>query len=147
MSDPTTSPAAAGVAPLTLSTALRDEIIAHARDEWPRECCGLLAGPAGAPAHLYRLRNVAPGNKLYEIDPAQLYELEFRELPARGWEVVAIYHSHPSSPAYPSATDVSLAFWPEAYYVICSLAEVDRPDVRAFRIIDEQIHEATIRAE
>lgn len=131
-------------APLVIPAAVRDEIIAHARDEWPRECCGLVAGPSGRPVQVYRLRNVAPGNKLYEIDPQQLYELEFKELPARSWEIGVIYHSHPASRAYPSATDVSLAFWPDAFYVICSLADPERPDLRAFRIADQTIQEATI---
>jgi proteasome lid subunit RPN8/RPN11 len=130
--------------PLVLPAALRDEIVAHARAEWPRECCGLVAGPAGRAAQVYRLRNVAPGHKLYEIDPQQLYDLEFKELPARGWEIGVIYHSHPASRAYPSATDVSLAFWPDAYYVICSLADQANPDLRAFRIAGEQISEAAI---
>ena len=126
---------------------MRDEIVAHARAEAPRECCGLIAGQAGSPVHLYRLENTAPGNALYEIDATQLYDLEFRLLPERGWEVLAIYHSHPSSPAYPSPTDVALAFWPDAYYLICSLVDPAAPDLRAFRIVDSRIAEAPIRGD
>ena len=111
-------------------------IIDHARRETPRECCGIIAGRDGVPIRLYETRNVAPGNRLYEIDPAQLIDLEFRELPARGLELVAIYHSHPESPAYPSATDVELAFWPDAVFLICSLANREQPEIRAFRIRD-----------
>ena len=123
---------------------MRDEIVAHARAEAPRECCGLIAGRAGSPVHLVRLENTAPGHALYEIDAKQLYDLEFRLLPERGWEVLAIYHSHPASPAYPSPTDVALAFWPDAYYLICSLADPAAPELRAFRIVDGQIAEAPI---
>jgi proteasome lid subunit RPN8/RPN11 len=123
---------------------MRDEIIAHARAETPRECCGLIAGRDGDARHLYRLTNVAPGNVFYEIDPRQLYELEFRELPGRGWEVLAVYHSHPASEAYPSKTDVALAFWPEALYLICSLADPDRPVLRAFHIAGGEIVEAEV---
>ena len=79
------------------------------------------------PMRLYQTRNVAAGNRLYEIDPAELIDLEFRELPAQAFEIVAIYHSHPESPAYPSSTDVELAFWPDAVFLICSLADRDRP--------------------
>ena len=93
---------------------------------------------------LYETRNVAAGNRLYEIDPAQLIDLEFRELPARDAEIVAIYHSHPESPAYPSATDVELAFWPDAVFLICSLADRDRPEIRGFRIRDGAIDEVTL---
>jgi len=119
-------------------------IIDHAQREAPRECCGIIAGRDGVPIRLYETHNVAAGNRLYEIDPAQLIDLEFRELPAQGLELVAIYHSHPESPAYPSATDVSLAFWPDAVFLICSLAVHDRPEIRAFRIRDGGIQDVSL---
>jgi proteasome lid subunit RPN8/RPN11 len=116
-------------------------IIAHAIAECPRECCGLLAGSGGEAREMYQLRNLAEGNDFYEIDPVQLLELEFTTLPRAGSTVVAIYHSHPVSEAYPSASDVALAAWPDAAYLICSLAEPAAPVVRGFSIIDEQIKE------
>ena len=120
---------------------MRAAIIDHAMREAPRECCGIIAGRGGMPIQLYETRNVAPGNRLYEIDPAQLIDLEFGEFPKKGLELVAIYHSHPESPAYPSATDVELAFWPDALFLICSLADRDRPEIRGFRIRDDAIDE------
>ena len=95
---------------------------------------------------LYETRNIAAGNRLYEIDPAQLIDLEFHELPEKDLELVAIYHSHPESPAYPSATDVELAFWPDAVFLICSLVDRDRPVIRGFRIRDGAIDEVTLSA-
>jgi proteasome lid subunit RPN8/RPN11 len=71
-------------------------------------------------------------------------ELEFRTLPNRNWEIVAIYHSHPASEAYPSATDVALAAWPEACYLICSLEDPARPVIRGFAIADGAIRERRI---
>lgn len=133
----------AAVETLCLPATLRDEIVAHAQAEAPRECCGLIAGQNGRPTRLYRLTNVEAGNRLYRIDDDELYRVT-RELDERGWDVLAIYHSHPVTPAYPSATDVSLAFWPDAFYVICSLANPDVPDIRAFRIVDEQIKEVKL---
>lgn len=123
---------------------MRAAIIEHAIRDAPRECCGVIAGRDGVLIQVYETPNVAEGNRLYEIDPARLIELEFRELPEQGSEIVAIYHSHPESPAYPSATDVELAFWPEAVYLICSLADRDRPNVRGFRIREESVHEVTL---
>ena len=123
---------------------MRAAIVDHAKREAPRECCGILAGRNGAPMRLYETRNVAAGNRLYEIDPAQLIDLEFRELPAQETEIIAIYHSHPESPAYPSATDVDLAFWPDAVFLICSLADPQRPEVRGFRIRNGGIQEVTL---
>ena len=123
---------------------MRVAIVDHATRDAPRECCGIIAGRAGVPTRLYETRNVAAGNRLYEIDPAQLIDLEFRELPAQDAEIVAIYHSHPESPGYPSPTDVELAFWPDAVFLICSLAQRDRPEIRGFRIRDGAIHEVTL---
>ena len=123
---------------------MRAAIIDHATRDAPRECCGIIAGRGGVPTRLYETHNVAAGNRLYEIDPAQLIDLEFRELPAQGSEIVGIYHSHPESPAYPSATDVELAFWPDAVFLICSLANRERPEVRGFRIRNGAIHEVRI---
>jgi len=127
-----------------LPEQMRMEIVAHAMRDAPRECCGIIAGRDGVPMTLYETRNVAAGNRFYEIDPAQLIDLEFRELPAQDVEIVAIYHSHPESPAYPSATDVELAFWPDAVFLICSLANRDRPEIRGFRIRDGAIHEVRL---
>lgn len=130
--------------PFLLPAAMRDEIVAHARAEAPRECCGLIAGRDGVPERLFRLTNVAPGTTLYEIAPEELYELEFRTLPAAGLDVVAIYHSHPASPPRPSPTDVALAFWPDAVYLICSVADPERPDLRAFRIRDGAVSDVAV---
>jgi proteasome lid subunit RPN8/RPN11 len=126
---------------------MRASIIAHARAEAPRECCGVIAGKDGRPVRLYEARNIAEGNRLYEIDPRQLIELEFHELPSQGTEIIAIYHSHPESPARPSATDIALAFWPDAVYLICSLENSHRPDLRGWRIRDGAVAEIELVAE
>lgn len=128
-----------------LPAAMRDEIVAHARAEAPRECCGVIAGQDGRPIQLYQLINLEPGTTRYRIDDTELYRV-YRELFEQGWEILAIYHSHPASPAYPSPTDVALAFWSEAYYLICSLAEPGSPVIRSFRIVDERICEVEVIA-
>jgi len=128
---------------LHLPRSMREEIIAHARAESPRECCGVIAGQEGQLIQLFRLTNVAPGYTRYEVAPEELYRLE-RDFMEKGWEVAVIYHSHPATRAYPSETDVNLAFWPDAVYLICSLADPEAPDLRAFRIVDGQISEVTI---
>lgn len=126
---------------------MREEIVLHARDEAPRECCGLIAGRGGEPVRLFRLTNRAPGNALYEVDPGELYDLEFRLLPDQGLDVLAIYHSHPASAAYPSKTDQALAFWPDAVYLICSLAEPGAPALRGFRLGGDVVREVEVRVE
>jgi [CysO sulfur-carrier protein]-S-L-cysteine hydrolase len=131
-------------APFGLRDDLREAIVAHARREAPRECCGVLVGTAGRAESAVALTNVAPGNTLYEIDPRELFDLEFRLLPDRGQEIVAVYHSHPASEAWPSATDLALASWPDACYLICSLMDPAAPVVRAFAITDGAARERSI---
>jgi proteasome lid subunit RPN8/RPN11 len=119
---------------------MRDAIVAHARREWPRECCGLLVGAAGAPVELIEITNVYPGEDFYEMEPGELYR-HYLAIEERGQEIVANYHSHPVSPAYPSPRDVAHAGWPEIAYLICSLERPEAPVVRAFRIEDGAIRE------
>lgn len=134
---------------LRLPRALRDRIVDHARADLPRECCGLIGGLpgdldlSGPRIELFPLTNVAPGLDFYEIDANDLFRVT-RELDADGRDIVAIYHSHPTGPARPSETDIELAFWPDAWYLICSLDDPASPDLRAFRIVDGAVREATV---
>lgn len=128
---------------LRLPATMREEIIAHAESELPRECCGLIAGKDGEATRLYRLTNVEAGNRLYRIDDDELYGV-IRELDDREEDILVIYHSHPVTEAYPSRTDVNLAFYPDAFYLICSLQDPERPSLRSFRIVDEQITEVPL---
>jgi proteasome lid subunit RPN8/RPN11 len=129
---------------LILPADMAGEIVAHARAEAPRECCGIIAGRAGRPTRLYRLTNLEPGVDRYLIDDMEIYRV-YREIEDGGDDLLAIYHSHPVSVAYPSPTDVEFAFWPESFYVICSLEHPDAPVIRAFRIVDERITEVGVR--
>lgn len=128
---------------LQLPVPFRDAIYDHARDESPRECCGIIGGKAGKTTKIHRLTNRAEGNRLYLMDDEQLFGV-LKGLDERGEEPMVIYHSHPESPAYPSKTDVEMAFYPDSFYVICSLENPAEPYIRAFTIIDEQIAEAKI---
>ena len=135
---PTSSPET-----FSLPSEMRQRIIEHARREDPRECCGIIGGVAGRATELHELTNLEPGFDRYLIDDAELFRV-YRDLDERGAEIVAIYHSHPISPAYPSATDVALAFWPDAHYLICSLEHPHHPVIRAFRIVDAAIREVAL---
>ena len=126
-----------------LPPEMRARIVAQARAEAPQECCGMIAGPLGRPERLYALTNAAASPTFYQVDDAELFRV-WRDIDERGWEVLAIYHSHPASAAYPSATDIELAAWPDAVYLICSLADSAAPDLRGFRIVDGRITEVEI---
>ncbi len=120
---------------------LIDEMIAHAREDSPNECCGMIGGREGSATTLYRAENAEASSLRYSIDPAEQFRL-MREIEEAGEELVAIYHSHTKSSAYPSQTDVNLAGWPDAVYVIVSLEDPAAPDVRGFWIRDGEISEA-----
>lgn len=110
-----------------------DAMIAHARDEDPNECCGLLVGCDGVVDECIRARNLRASPTEYLVDPADHFEA-IRQARAAGRTIVGAYHSHPRSPAVPSPTDVSEAHYPEFVYVIVSLAAPGTPDVHAYAI-------------
>jgi proteasome lid subunit RPN8/RPN11 len=117
-----------------------DEIIAQAREEAPNECCGVLAGRDGRVEKLFRAVNAEKSPYRYNVDPHELLRI-YRECEASGWDFLAIYHSHTHTEAYPSPTDVRLAAWPDATYIIVSLADPENPVLRAFRIQDGRVSE------
>ena len=125
---------------LTLDRSYVDEMIAHAREDVPNECCGIIAADDGAAKKLYRAVNAEASPYRYNVDPKDLLRI-YHDLDDRGWDVMVIYHSHTHTEAYPSPTDTSLAAWPDAYYVIVSLEDEANPVVRAFRITDGEVAE------
>jgi len=125
---------------LHMTAEQREAIIAHARAEAPLEACGLLAGTGGQVQRLYRLANSEQSPLSYRLDPLQQLRA-FEDMEAQGWELLAIYHSHPASPAYPSPRDVDLAYYPAAVYVIVSLLDPARPVLRGFRIVEGRVSE------
>lgn len=132
-----------GPASVAVSADLIQELVDHARAEEPNEACGLIVGdrPAadgGVARRFVALRNRAASPFRYEIHPDDLLRLTI-ETDDAGEVFWAIVHSHVRSTAYPSPTDVGLAFYPDALYVLVSLAE-DEPALGAFRIVGGEIH-------
>jgi proteasome lid subunit RPN8/RPN11 len=128
---------------LKLDRAYVDEIIDHARADAPNECCGIIAGNDGTASKLYRAINAEASPYRYNVEPKDLLRIH-RDLDTHDWDVLGIYHSHTHTEAYPSPTDVRLAAWPEAHYLIVSLADETNPVLRAFRIRDGQVTEEEI---
>jgi len=129
---------------LSLPQSSINEMIAHAQEDAPNECCGIIAGQDGRAVKLFRAKNAEASPYRYNVEPKDLFRI-YRECEANGWDFLAIYHSHTASEAYPSPTDVRLAFWPEAYYILVSLQDAGNPVVRAFRILDGAISEEEIQ--
>lgn len=116
-----------------------EEIIAHARAEAPLECCGILAGTDDKVIKLYRTANSEKSPTRYNVEPNELLRI-YRELDEKGWQLLAVYHSHPHSKAYPSLTDIKLAQFLDVLHLIVSLRETI-PVVSAFWLSGGQVKE------
>jgi [CysO sulfur-carrier protein]-S-L-cysteine hydrolase len=127
---------------LRISQQLLDEIVAHARADAPNECCGMIASRNGEAVAVHRAQNVAASPLRYEMDGMEQYKIQ-SAIEDAGLELGAIYHSHTRSAPEPSQTDINLAFYPDALYVIVGLVG-DDPDVRAWRIVDGTVSEAAL---
>jgi proteasome lid subunit RPN8/RPN11 len=130
---------------MKLSRPLYDEMVEHARAEAPNECCGMVATCNGEAVKVYPAVNAAASPLRYEIDGAEQYRIQM-EIDDAGHDLGAIYHSHTRSKPYPSQTDINLAFYPEALYVIVGLAG-EEPEVRAFQIRDGRVTEAELEVQ
>lgn len=143
-----------GAAATHLPPPIRAALVAHARAEYPNEACGLIVGDAsaadgGRPLRFEPTRNKAASPYRYEIHPDDLLRLTIATDDADEvfWGIV---HSHTHTPAVPSPTDIGLAFYPEALYVLISLNADDadpgtgEPGVRAWRIVDAEVTEVAL---
>ena len=130
---------------LTIERPFLNQILDHLQACYPLEGCGLLAGNvAGRVTAVYPIDNILQSPTAYEMNPHQQIQAMI-DLEAQGWQLVAIYHSHPHGPERPSPTDIALAFYPEAIHVIVSLKERTQPIVRGFTIVAQMITEQTIK--
>jgi proteasome lid subunit RPN8/RPN11 len=120
------------------------EIVEQGLREFPNECCGVIAAADGAPVKVFPMTNADASPVTYRLDGKEQLQV-FDEIDEQGWELWAIYHSHTHSEAYPSETDVRLAFYPEARYVLVSLADREDPVIRSFRIVDGEVTEEELR--
>jgi proteasome lid subunit RPN8/RPN11 len=127
---------------MRIARELLDEMVAHAVDEAPNECCGMVASSDGEAVKVHRAANAAASPLRYEIDGAEQYRIQM-EIENADLDLGAIYHSHTRSAPLPSQTDINLAFYPDALYVIIGLTG-DQPDVRAFTIREGCVAEAEL---
>ncbi len=118
---------------MKISPRLAEIVIAHARKEFPNECCGLIAGRGGVATRVVPTTNTEGTPFMYVMDPREQADL-MEEIEDSGDDLLAIYHSHTRSAAYPSTTDVDLAFFAAPLYVIVSLQDENKPVIRAFHL-------------
>ena len=132
---------------MRIAQSLIDEMVAHAREDLPNECCGMVGGRDGEATEVIRVVNAAATPLRYEMDPQEQYNA-LKSIEDGGEELLGIYHSHTKSAAYPSQTDVNQAVaWPEQVYVIVSLADEDSPDVKAYLLQNLKIADVTLEVQ
>jgi [CysO sulfur-carrier protein]-S-L-cysteine hydrolase len=127
---------------MRISQQLIDEIVAHAREDLPNECCGFISGKGDEALAIHRIVNGEASPYRYMMDKEDQMRAE-EKIDAAGHDVLAAYHSHTKSPAYPSQTDVNLSM-PHLMCVIASLQDLTIPEVRAFWIKEKKITEAEL---
>jgi proteasome lid subunit RPN8/RPN11 len=130
---------------MRISRTLLDELIEHARAEAPNECVGIVTARDGVARSVITATNAARSPLRYELDPRELLRIH-EAIDDSGDDLGAIYHSHTRSDPVPSQTDINLAFYPDALYLIVGLNS-DEPDVRAWRIVDGDVSEGLLEVE
>lgn len=123
-----------------IDDVLLKEMAEHGLREFPNEACGLLAGRDGEPVRFFAMRNLDASPASYRLDPKEQLQV-FDRMDEEGLDLLGIFHTHTHSEAYPSETDRKLAFYPEALYLVMSLSDRERPDLRAFRIVEGEVTE------
>ena len=130
---------------MIISRPLLDELVEHARADAPNECCGMIGSRADEAVVVHRARNAAASPLRYEIDGMEQYRIQ-TAIEDAGHQLGAIYHSHTRTAPEPSQTDINLAFYPEALYVIVGVKDPE-PDVRAWRIVDGNVSQVPLEIE
>ncbi len=144
---------------LFLSEKQADELIEHSKSEYPNEVCGILAGPTTGETSktypernqrdrrvekIYRMNNMNKSRTTFFMDPKEQLKV-MKEIRNLELEMVGIYHSHPETDAYPSAHDVELAYYPGVSYIIVSIKDKDKPEIKSFSIVDGKIEREEIK--
>ena len=133
---------------MTLTSSQLEQLIAQARQDAPNETCGIIGGKAGRALKIYPLQNVAENPVIhYKPDAQALFEAVDEIEWKNDWEVLALYHSHPASPAYPSPTDVresGLYKDSNVIFILISLMHPKLNQVRGFYIRSDGITEVTL---
>ena len=128
---------------IRLPKGLADEMVQHAQEEYPRECCGMLAGKDSEISKLFKIKNIAKRLDEYELDPLEQVNA-FEEIDRLSLKLLGVYHSHPNHPCYPSGLDITQAFYPETLFFIISLEDMNAFQLKAFKMCEGKVEEETI---
>jgi len=118
---------------IRIPQAVHEDMVAHAREGFPLEVCGILGGEGESVLTIYRMTNTDASNEHFMMEPREQFAV-VKELRGKGLAMLAVYHSHPESPARPSEEDIRLALTPGVSHVIISMEDTRQPVVRSFKI-------------
>ena len=128
---------------IQIPQSIHDDMIAHAREGFPLEVCGILGGNGESVSAVYRMTNTDASNEHFMMEPREQFAV-IKDLRAKGLAMLAVYHSHPETPARPSQEDIKLALTPDVSYVIISLADAAAPDIKSYKISSGNVQIETI---
>jgi [CysO sulfur-carrier protein]-S-L-cysteine hydrolase len=135
---------------MDISSEMLEEILAHAREEAPNECCGVVAvlpiadGEPARAVRAHRARNTAASPLRFEIDGLEVMRL-LDSIEGDGLAIGAIYHSHTRTAPYPSQTDINFAVnWPGVEWIIVGLSDPSAPEIRSYLIEGGTVREVEI---
>lgn len=123
---------------ILIPQAIHDDMVAHAREGYPLEVCGILGGSDDKVSAIHRMTNTDASNEHFMMEPREQFAV-IKELRAGELSMLAIYHSHPETPARPSEEDIRLALTPMVSYIIVSLADPRQPVVKSYKINQGQV--------
>lgn len=129
---------------LEITRQIFSQMLAQAREQAPLEACGILAGSENRVQQFYKMANTDQSSDHFTMAPEEQFAV-MKDMRAKGLEMLAIYHSHPASPARPSAEDIRLAFTPGVIYVIVSLQESAQLQIRGFTIDGDDVAESAVK--
>jgi proteasome lid subunit RPN8/RPN11 len=128
---------------ISIKRSVVEAIVSHAKSELPNEACGYLSGKDELISNSYALTNIDHSPEHFSFDPAEQFAT-IKKARKEGLEIIANYHSHPVTPARPSDEDIRLAYDPDIYYFIVSLA-AEEADLKAFRIVNGNVEKVEIQ--
>jgi len=131
---------------LEIPGGIYEQMVAQARAEAPVEACGILAGTDGRATKLYQMTNSDAACDHFMMAPREQFSV-VKDIRSSGLEMLAVYHSHPESPARPSEEDIHLALTPGVVYVIVSLMNDRAPEVQGFEIHDGEVTGVSVTVE
>ena len=131
---------------LRITQNIHDDLVAHAQEGFPLEVCGILGGTGESVSAIYRMTNTDASNEHFMMDPKEQFAV-VKDLRSKGLSMLAVYHSHPETPARPSEEDIRLALTPGVSHVIVSLADALQPVVNSYKIDQGEVNAELLEIE